>query len=95
MPSIYVSISVCLSNINKHVCSYLAAVLPPVQPKTDTKSSEGRWDIMKELSSNVSTIVFAGLFVVSVVLMIVVVVHFTRKRKAEDRQFLIHSDWDN
>lgn len=50
---------------------------------------------MKTLSSNISTIVFASLFVVSVVLMTVVLVHFTRKRKAEDRQFLIRSDWDN
>ncbi|KAM9367046.1 uncharacterized protein ABDE67_006183 [Symphorus nematophorus] len=79
------------------------AAAPPAL-HSDTKTSEGRgggggggrvWGIREVLSTNISTIVFATSFLVSLVLLAVTVRYFTRKRKAEDRKSLIVSAWDN
>lgn len=60
----------------------------------DTKSSGGSWGIREILNTDTSTIVFASAFLVSLVVMAVVVRHLVRKRKAEDRQSLLVSDWE-
>ncbi|XP_027136823.1 uncharacterized protein LOC109142424 isoform X1 [Larimichthys crocea] len=69
----------------------IAVTPPPVS--SDTKSSGWRWGIREILSTNTSTIVFASGFVVSMLLMAVLVCFFTKKRKAEDRKFLLDSSW--
>ncbi|XP_039993647.1 uncharacterized protein LOC120795639 [Xiphias gladius] len=66
---------------------------PPVSP--DTKSSRGGWEMRQILSNNISTVVFASAFLVSVVLMAVVVRYFHKKRREEDRSALIVSGWEN
>ncbi|XP_068584832.1 uncharacterized protein [Cebidichthys violaceus] len=70
-----------------------AVNLPPVYP--NIKSSEGAWGIKETLNTNISTVVFASAFFVSLVVMAAVVGYFIRKRKAEDRRSLLVSAWDN
>ncbi|XP_071345849.1 zona pellucida sperm-binding protein 2-like [Trachinotus anak] len=66
---------------------------PPVSP--DTRSNGGGWEIKQILNTNISTMVFASAFLVSVVLMAVIVSYFRKKRREEDRNALIDSDWEN
>ncbi|XP_040890553.1 uncharacterized protein LOC121179666 [Toxotes jaculatrix] len=70
-----------------------SAVSPP-PVSSDTKSSGGGWDIKHILNTNISTMVFATAFLVSVVLMAVVVRYFSKKRKEDDRNALIVSAWE-
>lgn len=57
-----------------------------------TESSEGGWGILQKLSTNISNVVFANLFLVSLVLLVGVFLYFTRKRRAEDQKCLVDSD---
>ncbi|XP_072235973.1 uncharacterized protein [Leuresthes tenuis] len=71
----------------------LAAVNnPPFS--SDTRSSGG-WRFKEVLTSNISTVVFASAFIVSLVLMAVIVRHYNRRRKVEDCNVLIESDSEN
>ncbi|XP_038557960.1 uncharacterized protein LOC119890671 isoform X1 [Micropterus salmoides] len=63
--------------------------------QTDTKSSEGGWVIKEILNANISTVVFASAFLVTLVLLAGVVFYFTSKRRGEDRRPLIVSGWEN
>lgn len=47
---------------------------------------------MQKLSTNISNVVFANLFLVSLVLLAVVFLYFARKRKVEDQKCLIKSE---
>ncbi|XP_069575859.1 uncharacterized protein [Brachyistius frenatus] len=73
--------------------SLAAGTSPSDSP--DTKSKGDRWEIQELLNSNITTVVFASGFLVSLVLLAVVVRHYSRKRKAEDRNALIVSDFEN
>ncbi|XP_070687548.1 oncoprotein-induced transcript 3 protein-like [Pempheris klunzingeri] len=67
---------------------------PPVIPFL--APPESRMTRIRELlSTNISTVVFASAFLVSLVVMAVVVHHFVRKRKAEDQNSLLVADWEN
>ncbi|XP_036951660.1 uncharacterized protein LOC119018250 [Acanthopagrus latus] len=69
-------------------------VIPPEVP-SDIEPSGGSRRFKEILSTNISTVVFAVGFLVSLVLMAVLVRYFSRKRRAEDRNALIVSGWDN
>lgn len=56
------------------------------------ESSEGGWGIVQRLSTNISNIVFANLFLVSLVLLAGAFLYFTRKRRAEEQKCLVDSD---
>ncbi|KAI4831114.1 hypothetical protein KUCAC02_002710, partial [Chaenocephalus aceratus] len=60
-----------------------------------SESSSGRWGIEEILSANISTLVFASAFFVSMVMLVAVVVYFTRKRNEEDCKVLLNSSYDN
>lgn len=84
---------VCLS-VNKTTELFCVSVIPPAVP-SDMEPSGGSKRFREILSSNISTAVFAVGFLVSLVLMAVLVRYFSRKRRAEDRNSLIVSGWDN
>ncbi|XP_041645660.1 oncoprotein-induced transcript 3 protein-like [Cheilinus undulatus] len=69
-----------------------AKVVPPSLP-TEIHPNEEGWKIKDLLNTNVSTIFFATAFLVSLVVMAVLIRHFSKKRKAEDRKSLISSGW--
>nr|XP_046253195.1 uncharacterized protein LOC124063507 [Scatophagus argus] len=71
----------------------VTVIPPPVL--SDTKSGSGGWGIKEALSSSSSTVVFATLFLVSLVLMAALVRYFTSKRKAEDHKSLIGSSCED
>lgn len=58
------------------------------------ESSGAAW-IREILSTNISTVVIASLFMASLVLMAVIIRHYAKKSKAEDRRALIVSDWES
>ncbi|XP_029354288.1 uncharacterized protein LOC115041120 [Echeneis naucrates] len=66
---------------------------PPVSRDTESKSEE-HWNTKQILNTNISTVVFACIFVGSVVFMGLIVFYFSKKRKEEDRNALIHSGWE-
>ncbi|KAM4593529.1 uncharacterized protein PAE49_008123 [Odontesthes bonariensis] len=69
----------------------LAAVnYPPLS--SDIRPSGDGWRFKKVLTSNISTVVFASAFIVSLVLMAVIVRHYNRRRKMEDCNVLIEPD---
>ncbi|XP_008295628.1 deleted in malignant brain tumors 1 protein-like [Stegastes partitus] len=61
----------------------------------DVKSGRGRFEFKAMLSSNVTTVVFASAFLVSLVLLAVVVHRYSRKRREEDSKALIVPDLEN
>lgn len=70
--------------------------LSPVPDSPESKSSKGGWKFEDILNTNISTLVFASAFIISVVILAVVVNRFSRRRKAEDQNALIpSSNWDN
>lgn len=75
--------------------SDIPAAVSPQPASPDTKSTLKSWEIKKLFSSNISTAVFAGAFLLSLVLLAVMVHHKKRKRKAEDCDVLIVSEWEN
>ena len=82
-------------DLPKPVPHDLRPVLKDLRPVSeDTKSSQGSWGIREILNTNTSTVVFASAFLVSLVVMAVVVRYFLRKRKTEDHQALLVSDWE-
>ncbi|KAK5874455.1 hypothetical protein PBY51_019399 [Eleginops maclovinus] len=72
-----------------------AEVILPSVFLEDTKSSPESWGIKEILSANTSTLVFASAFLVSLVMLVGVVVYFTRKRNEEDHNSLLSSGYDN
>ncbi|XP_034716059.1 uncharacterized protein LOC117936763 [Etheostoma cragini] len=80
-----------------------AANPPPVSSDTKpsggrrdfapTVSSGGPWGIRQILNTDTSTVVFACVFSVALVLMAVLLLYFTRKRKADNQKSLL--GWDN
>ncbi|KAM9319137.1 uncharacterized protein KZ484_023434 [Pholidichthys leucotaenia] len=62
-----------------------------VSPDTRSTNSEN-WAVGTLLASNISTVVFASAFLVSVVLLALLVHYYRKKRKAEDRSALIEND---
>ncbi|XP_033972660.1 uncharacterized protein LOC117471634 [Trematomus bernacchii] len=72
-----------------------AEVIVPSVLLEDTESRSGRWGIEEILSANTSTFVFASAFFVSMVMLVAVVVYFTRKRNEEDCKVLLNSSYDN
>ncbi|XP_031613572.1 deleted in malignant brain tumors 1 protein-like [Oreochromis aureus] len=66
---------------------------PPASP--GTKSSGEGWEMRKIFSSNISTAVFASAFLVSVVLLGIMARYYRKNRRAEDRNVLIASEWEN
>lgn len=69
-----------------------AKVVPPSLP-TEIQPNEEGWKVKDLLNTNISTIFFATAFLVSLVVMAVLIRHFSKKRKAEDRKSLISSGW--
>lgn len=70
--------------------------LRPVPESPETKSSQGGWKFEDILNTNISTLVFASAFIISVMILAVVVHRFSRRRKAEDQNALIpSSNWEN
>ncbi|XP_029904532.1 uncharacterized protein LOC115357253 [Myripristis murdjan] len=72
------------------------AVVPPTasvpaDPR-HSGSGSGGWTL---LGSNISTVVFAGLFVVSLVVLALVVRHMTRKRRADDHSSLLVTEMES
>ncbi|XP_030580039.1 uncharacterized protein LOC115776464 [Archocentrus centrarchus] len=75
--------------------SGIPAAVSPQPASPDTKSALESWEIKNLFSSNISTVVFASAFLVSVVLLAVVIHHKKRKQKAEECNVLIVSEWEN
>ncbi|XP_075907223.1 uncharacterized protein LOC142904771 [Nelusetta ayraudi] len=73
-----------------------AEVIPsqasPAQP--DTKASLWSITTLRRLGSDSSTAIFAVLFLASLLVLAIVVIYFTRKRKMEDSKLLISAAWD-
>lgn len=68
--------------------------LSAAAPKTSSDQrggGEGSRNFPQVLGSWVSTGVLATLFVVALLLLVAAVLYFTRKKKAEDRKFLLDS----
>ncbi|XP_043960303.1 uncharacterized protein LOC122824126 [Gambusia affinis] len=63
---------------------------PGVVP--ETRSDGETWRFREMFSSSITTVVFGSGFVLSLVLLAVVVRYFSRKRRAEDRNFLIEDE---
>lgn len=74
----------------------LLTVIPsqasPAQP--DTKASLWSITTLRRLGSDSSTAIFAVLFLASLLVLAIVVIYFTRKRKMEDSKLLISAAWD-
>ncbi|XP_029001218.1 uncharacterized protein LOC114852760 [Betta splendens] len=71
------------TSVNPPAASQVSASPP------DTNSREGGWPIKDILNTNISTAAFGSAFLISVVVLAVVIRHFSRKRKAEDQNALI------
>nr|XP_020511710.1 uncharacterized protein LOC110000715 [Labrus bergylta] len=69
-----------------------AEVFPPTLLRKAEPGEEGR-SIREILNTNISTIFFATAFLVSLVVMAVVIRHFSIKRRADDRKSLLVSGW--
>ncbi|XP_013885169.1 oncoprotein-induced transcript 3 protein [Austrofundulus limnaeus] len=66
-----------------------------IKTKSDAETrSGGTWGF-KVFTSNITTVVFGVGFIASLVLLAVIVRHFTRRRREEDRNVLIDSDSEN
>ncbi|XP_041835172.1 uncharacterized protein LOC121635843 [Melanotaenia boesemani] len=68
---------------------------PPVFPDTKSARDGEPTGFGQVLTSHITTVVFASGFVLSLLLMAVIVRHYNRKRRAEDRTVLIESDCEN
>uniref|UniRef100_A0A1A8BTX5 ZP domain-containing protein n=1 Tax=Nothobranchius kadleci TaxID=1051664 RepID=A0A1A8BTX5_NOTKA len=66
----------------------------PPTATPETSSSDRSWGIRNVFSVSFSTLVFAGGFAVSLILLAVVLYRFRRRRKSEDQNVLIDSDVD-
>ncbi|XP_015808655.3 ZP domain-containing protein [Nothobranchius furzeri] len=66
----------------------------PPTATPETCSSNRSWGIRNVFSVSFSTLVFAGGFAVSLILLAVVLYRFRRRRKSEDQNVLIDSDVD-
>ncbi|XP_035991730.1 CUB and zona pellucida-like domain-containing protein 1 [Fundulus heteroclitus] len=64
----------------------------PVAPETRTNGES--WRFREVLASNVTTVVFASGFILSLVLLALVVRHFSRRRRAEDLNVLIEDEFE-
>ncbi|XP_015252200.1 PREDICTED: uncharacterized protein LOC107098855 [Cyprinodon variegatus] len=65
---------------------------PPEVP--ETRSDGESWRFRELFASNITTVVFASAFILSLVLMVVVVRHFSRRRRAEDCNVLIEDEFE-
>lgn len=65
---------------------------PPVVP--EPRSNEESWRFREIFASNITTVVFASGFILSLVLLVVVVRHFRRRRGADDLNFLIEDEFE-
>ncbi|XP_047436360.1 uncharacterized protein LOC125005227 [Mugil cephalus] len=61
------------------------------QPKSTNKED---WGVVDFLCSNITTVVFASAFLVLLVMLGLIVRHYSRKRKADDCKVLIDSQWE-
>ncbi|XP_024118952.1 uncharacterized protein LOC112140283 [Oryzias melastigma] len=62
------------------------------ETRPETRSGSHGSGVMAVFTSNLTTVVFATAFVVSVVLLVLVIRHYSRRRTAEDRKVLIEED---
>ncbi|MED6265002.1 hypothetical protein CHARACLAT_021018, partial [Characodon lateralis] len=65
---------------------------PQVVP--ETRSNGEHWRFTEIFASNITTVFFASGFILSLVLLAVVVRHFSRRRRAEDLDFLIEDKFE-
>ncbi|XP_059202401.1 uncharacterized protein LOC131981894 [Centropristis striata] len=72
-----------------------AAAAVNLPPLTDSGYGDKRLGVRELLSSNASTVAFACMFLVSLLLMAAAVAFLMRKRRAEDRKSLLVSGWEN
>lgn len=70
---------------------FLSAAAPKTSSDQRGGGGESSRNFQQVLGSWVSTGVLATLFVVALMLLVAAVLYFTRKKKAEDRKFLLDS----